>query len=97
MVRLRRGIAALAFSLFMLSAAVGAQGTAPSGPKDDDTFVAAKPGEGTEQLPATPLVFGAYAVVWVGLLLYVFSLWRRIQRTDRELAEVTSKLEAREP
>jgi len=49
----------------------------------------------TEQLPATPLVFAAYAVVWVALLLYILVLWRRIGRIERELADVTSRLESR--
>ena len=52
---------------------------------------------GQEQLPATPLVFAAYAFVWVVLIVYVFSLWRRLRRVERELAEVSSKLRARHP
>jgi CcmD family protein len=50
------------------------------------------PGElGQEQLPATPLVFAAYAFVWVALLVYVFSLWRRLTRVERELSEVATR------
>ena len=49
----------------------------------------------TEQLPATPLVFAAYAAVWVALLLYILVLWRRLGRVERELADVTSRLESR--
>ena len=49
----------------------------------------------TEQLPATPLVFAAYAAVWVALLLYILVLWRRLGRIERELADVTSRLESR--
>jgi CcmD family protein len=45
-----------------------------------------------EVLPATPLVFAAYAFVWVVLLVYVFLLWQRIGRVERELAEVNAKL-----
>jgi CcmD family protein len=49
----------------------------------------------TEQLPATPLVFAAYATVWVALLVYILVLWRRIGRIEKELADVTSRLESR--
>jgi CcmD family protein len=49
----------------------------------------------TEQLPATPLVFGAYAAVWVALLIYILVLWRRLGRVERELADVTARLESR--
>ena len=39
-----------------------------------------------ETLPALPLVYAAYAFVWVVLIAYVFMLWRRIGRVERELA-----------
>ena len=49
-----------------------------------------------EVLPATPFVFGAYAFVWVALVVYVFALWRRLARVERELADVRAKLAARQ-
>jgi CcmD family protein len=56
-------------------------------------FVPVKPGElGQEHLPAAPLVFAAYAFVWLALLVYVFFLWRRVRRVERDLSEVASKL-----
>ena len=48
-----------------------------------------------ERIPAAPLVFAAYAFVWVAMIAYVFFLWRRLTRVERELADVTAKLEAR--
>jgi CcmD family protein len=48
-----------------------------------------------EKLPAAPLVFAAYAFVWVAMIAYVFSLWRRLVRVERELADVTARLEAK--
>jgi CcmD family protein len=60
----------------------------------DKGFVPVKPGEtGQETLPATPLVFVAYAFVWVALLGYVVLLWRRLGRVERELADVRAKLQ----
>ncbi len=38
-----------------------------------------------EHLPAAPLVIGAYAFVWVALMLYVWSIWRRLGRVEREM------------
>lgn len=54
-----------------------------------------RPGEQQETLPATPLVFAAYAFVWVALIVYVFVLWRRLGHVERELAEVRTQLRAR--
>jgi CcmD family protein len=49
----------------------------------------------TEVLPATPFVFIAYAFVWVALIGYLFGLWRRVSRVERELAQVASRAEGR--
>ena len=77
-------------------AVLGAQGQGPTAAQDG--FVPIKPGDlGQEQLPATPLVFAAYAFVWLALVTYVFFLWRRVVRVERELTEVTSRLQARRP
>jgi CcmD family protein len=49
-----------------------------------------------EQLPAAPMVIGAYAFIWVALLVYVFLLWRRLGGVDRELAALRRSLEERQ-
>jgi CcmD family protein len=48
-----------------------------------------------ESLPAAPLVYTAYAIVWIGLAIYVFTLWRRLGRVERDLADVQSRLAGR--
>ena len=56
-------------------------------------FVPVPKGElGQETLPATPLVFTAYAFVWVALIVYVISLVRRIGRVEQELGDLRAKL-----
>ena len=52
---------------------------------------------GQEQLPAAPLVFAAYAFVWLALFVYVFVLWRRLTHLQREIADVTARLSTRRP
>jgi CcmD family protein len=47
-----------------------------------------------ESFPAAPLVIAAYAVAWVAVLLYVWSVWRRLDRVERELRQVTRQLES---
>lgn len=49
----------------------------------------------TEVLPAAPFVFVAYAFVWVALIGYVFGLWRKLARVERELAQVATRAEGR--
>lgn len=45
-----------------------------------------------EVLPATPLVFYAYAFVWVALMGYLWVIWRRIGQVEQDLSAVTRRL-----
>ena len=74
----------------VLGVTVAAQGEGEFKPVQDSDLV-------RENIPFAPLLFGAYGTVWVVLLIYVFSLWRRIQKVERDLVDVTSKLEAGRP
>jgi CcmD family protein len=43
----------------------------------------------TEQLPAAPLLIGAYVFVWAAMLFYVWSLWRRLGKVERDISELS--------
>jgi len=45
-----------------------------------------------EQLPAAPLLIAAYSVAWLAVAGYLFSIWRRLDRVDRDIAEVGRRL-----
>ena len=47
-----------------------------------------------EKLPAAPLLIAAYAIAWVAVLAYLWSIWRRLGKVERELAEVGRRIEA---
>lgn len=85
--------AALAIATTIWPALVfAAQGQPPS----VEGFVPVRPEDmAKEQLPAAPLVFAAYAFVWLALVVYVYSLWRRVARVERDLVDVNSRLQAR--
>ena len=63
-------------------------------PSPPDGFVPASSLPGQEQLPAAPLVMVAYAVVWLLVLGYLWSIWNRLSRAERELADVTRRFAA---
>jgi len=63
-------------------------------PAPPDGFVPASSLPGQEQLPAAPLVIVAYAVVWLLVLGYLWSIWSRLARAERELADVNRRLAA---
>jgi CcmD family protein len=47
-----------------------------------------------EQLPAARLLMAAYAVAWVVIFGYVWSISQRLGRVEREIATVSQKVEA---
>jgi CcmD family protein len=61
----------------------------PSGsPEQQNEFVPVDQLPSQEQLPATPLVTTAYAAAWLVIFVYLWSIWRRLGRVERELADV---------
>ena len=75
-------IALLCAWLLIAPVAVHAQ---PQPPKDFVPVDETLPGE---QVPALPLIAGAYGFIWVGLLGYVWMVGRRLQKVEAELAEL---------
>ncbi len=61
-------------------------------PASANEFVPLSEAAPREVLPATPLVFYAYGFVWVALLGYVFTIWRRMAQVERDLADVQRRL-----
>ncbi len=48
-----------------------------------------------EQLPAAPLVMAAYAVAWLAIFGYVWSIWQRLVKVEREIADVSRRVGSR--
>jgi CcmD family protein len=71
-----------------LLVAPGMASAQPQPPKD---FVAVDETLPGEQIPALPLIAGAYGFIWLALLGYVWSIGRRLQKVEGELAELESR------
>jgi CcmD family protein len=80
-----------AFVLLMPLTATAAQQQPPA--TADQQYVPVT-GADQEQLPAAPLVIGAYSVVWIALVFYVWSIWQRLARVEREIAQVSRRIQA---
>jgi CcmD family protein len=46
----------------------------------------------SEQLPSAPLLITAYAFVWIAVLAYVWLMWRRLGRVERELNALSDRV-----
>jgi CcmD family protein len=44
-----------------------------------------------EQLPAAPLLVAAYAFVWVALMVYLWSIWRRLSKVEAEMRTLAER------
>jgi CcmD family protein len=77
-----------AVALAGLSADAAAKVEQPQPPKD---FVPVDEASQDEQIPAMPLLGAAYGFIWVGVFGYVWSLGRRLQRVETEIAALEQR------
>jgi CcmD family protein len=49
----------------------------------------------SEQLPSAPLLITAYAFVWVAVFAYVWLMWRRLGKVERELTALSNRMTRR--
>jgi type VI protein secretion system component VasF len=68
---------------FLLTASARAAAQQP--PPANEGFVQANDLPPTEQLPAAPLVVGAYAIFLVLMVGYVWSIGRRLNTVEKEM------------
>ena len=45
----------------------------------------------SDQLPAAPLLVTAYAFVWIAVMVYLWSIWRRLNRVEDEMRALAQK------
>jgi CcmD family protein len=66
--------------------------TAQQPPQPPTGFVPADTVKPQEQLPAAPLVLAAYAVAWLAVFGYLWSIWNRLGGVERDLADVSRRV-----
>ena len=82
----------VAFSLFLLGTTTVAFAQQP---QRQDEFVPVSELPPTEQLPAAPLLVGAYVFVLVALFVYVLSVARRVAAVQQEVQRLEGELKTR--
>ena len=94
--RMRKWLVAMLLTLACLGGATSTVGAGqPAQPAARDEFVPIREIPAEDQVPAAPLVIGAYGVAWLAILLYVWSLWKRQARVEAELQALNSRLSSR--
>ena len=94
--RVKRLLALVLSALALLAAlnADGAPVSAQQPPQAPEGFVPAGDLPAREELPAAPLLIAAYAVAWILIFGYLWSIWQRLARVERDIAEVSRRVEA---
>jgi CcmD family protein len=54
-------------------------------PPPQTEYLPVKPGTVVEQLPAAPLLIAAYTFVWIALIVYLWTIWRRISKVEADM------------
>lgn len=84
-------------ALALVAAIVLAAGAAPLAARQpprpaDEEFVPIDQLPADEKLPAAPLVIAAYAVAWVVVAVYLWSIRQRLARVEREMGDVARRI-----
>ena len=84
----KRGLVALAIAVAAVATAppTPAQAAQPAAAQSvPDGFEPVTEIPPEEQIPAKPLVAGAYAFIWLAVLVYVGLLWRRLGVVQKDI------------
>lgn len=77
----------------LLAAGAGEAAQPPAqGPPAQDEFVPVKDLPQQEQLPGGPLVLAAYGSLWAVLLVYLWTIWRRLGKVEREMRDLATRI-----
>ena len=80
-------LTSLLLALIVAPAALAIQ-TAPPGQSE---YVPIKDLPATDQIPAAPLLIAAYAFVWIAVLFYLWTIWRRLGKVEDERRTLAQK------
>ena len=76
----------------IVAAQPGPPGQPPAGQSE---FVPVNELPPADQLRAAPLLITAYAFVWVAVLFYVWTIWRRLNKVEKDMQALARRSTAR--
>jgi CcmD family protein len=91
-VALLLGLAGEARPVATVAAASAHQAQPPAEPEQQEEFIPIDQLPPQDQLPAAPLLIGAYVFVLTALFAYLFSVARRLRSVQRELERLETDM-----
>jgi len=78
-------------SVFVLVTTLAVNVSAFQPPSGQTEFVPASELPPADQLPAAPFLIAAYAFVWVAVMFYVWTVWRRLNKVEAEMHSLAQR------
>jgi hypothetical protein len=91
---IRRALLAVSTLAFTF-ALTALPGLAYQPPTAQGEFVPARDLPQTESIPAATLLVAAYAFIWVAAIVYLFSIWRRLNKVEADMHALARKTSQR--
>ena len=89
--RIVRSAGVAVVTIFLALAAAPAAFAVQTAPPGQSEYVPITDLPPTEQMPAAPLLIAAYAFVWVAVLVYLWTIWRRLGKVEAEMRDLAQK------
>ena len=64
-------------------------------PKPQNEFVPVEQLPPGDQLPSAPLLVAAYAFVWIAVMFYLWTIWRRLNKVEADIRALEQRRGAR--
>jgi len=78
-------------TMTMAAALTAAPALAAQPPPGQGEFVPISQLPPADQLPAAPLLVGAYAFIWLAVMFYLWSIWQRLNKVETEMHALARK------
>ena len=86
----RRALA-VAVVVMMAGLAVAEMAGVEAAVQPQDEFIPLDSVPPEDQLPAAPLLVAAYALLWIAVVGYLWTIWRRMGTVERELSDLSRR------
>ena len=81
---IRKAMLAIASVFFVMPVLFGQQ-------QSTGQFLPANDLPPDQQLPAAPFLIGAYAFIWLALMFYLWTIWRRLGKVEQEMRALSER------
>ena len=87
----RRALAVAVVVVMMAGLVMAEMAGVEAAVQPQDEFIPLDSVPPEDQLPAAPLLVAAYALLWIAVVGYLWTIWRRMATVERELSDLSRR------